>query len=565
MANLGSLVIQMAVDTAKFQGDLGRAASIAESRMRNIKDTAAKSMAALAAVGGALAGVLVASTKQAIDNADAIRDMAAAAGTTAEDMSRLAYAAEQSGADLETVGKAMAKLAARGAKDSKAALLGLAEQMKALDDPTARAALAAEELGERLGPRLVPFLSQGADGIAELAAEADALGVTISNNTANAADRFNDQLTTLGGVARGFKNTLAEALLPTLTTLADELIKTAKNSDSLDKFSRAAATGLKLLLTAGELVRAVFVGLGNAIGAVAASLVQIARGNFREAWAIIEEGYADVVQSGQESATRILDIWDSAGQQIVGKAEPFVVETERVATGSKKAAKEVLTFGEAVNRLLGDLNIDVTNDVVKGVNQIANETRAMSAVVKEAEQPLSQMSIFAEEAARNMQTAFADWFATMEGGFKGLLGSFVDMLRQMIAQLLAQELLLQFFTWGSGLGGKVGAGFGTVGKRMGLPGFATGGSFTVGGMGGTDSQLVAFRATPGERVTVTTPGQSMGGITLVISPVTNVDARGATQEFAKALPAILEESNRRAVAMAKSEIRGDMKRYGRIR
>lgn len=41
-----------------------------------------------------------------------------------------------------------------------------------------------------------------------------------------------------------------------------------------------------------------------------------------------------------------------------------------------------------------------------------------------------------------------------------------------------------------------------LGHRLGLPGFATGGSFTVGGSGGTDSQLVAFRATPGERVNV---------------------------------------------------------------
>ena len=39
------------------------------------------------------------------------------------------------------------------------------------------------------------------------------------------------------------------------------------------------------------------------------------------------------------------------------------------------------------------------------------------------------------------------------------------------------------------------------------PGFAFGGDFTVGGSGGTDSQMVAFRATPGERVSVRTPTQ----------------------------------------------------------
>ena len=47
-------------------------------------------------------------------------------------------------------------------------------------------------------------------------------------------------------------------------------------------------------------------------------------------------------------------------------------------------------------------------------------------------------------------------------------------------------------------------------RELGVPGFATGGSFTVGGNGGTDSSFVAFRATPGERVTVAPPGQGEG-------------------------------------------------------
>jgi hypothetical protein len=41
--------------------------------------------------------------------------------------------------------------------------------------------------------------------------------------------------------------------------------------------------------------------------------------------------------------------------------------------------------------------------------------------------------------------------------------------------------------------------------------FATGGSFTVGGQGGVDSQMVSFRASPGEKVTVSTPTQVRKG------------------------------------------------------
>jgi len=44
-------------------------------------------------------------------------------------------------------------------------------------------------------------------------------------------------------------------------------------------------------------------------------------------------------------------------------------------------------------------------------------------------------------------------------------------------------------------------------KKGHLPGFANGGSFQVGGIGGTDSQLVQFMASPNERVTIETPRQ----------------------------------------------------------
>jgi hypothetical protein len=44
-----------------------------------------------------------------------------------------------------------------------------------------------------------------------------------------------------------------------------------------------------------------------------------------------------------------------------------------------------------------------------------------------------------------------------------------------------------------------------------MDGFATGGSFIVGGSGGTDSTQVGFMATPGEKVTVETPAQQRSG------------------------------------------------------
>jgi hypothetical protein len=61
------------------------------------------------------------------------------------------------------------------------------------------------------------------------------------------------------------------------------------------------------------------------------------------------------------------------------------------------------------------------------------------------------------------------------------------------------------------------------GMQRALHHFATGGSFMVGGSGGTDSQLVAFKASPDERVTIETPEQQRRG-----SPTININVNGGS-------------------------------------
>lgn len=59
-----------------------------------------------------------------------------------------------------------------------------------------------------------------------------------------------------------------------------------------------------------------------------------------------------------------------------------------------------------------------------------------------------------------------------------------------------------------------------------VPGFAMGGSFTVGGPPGIDRSLVAFRGTAGEQVTVTRPGQGRDGQSVRVELIN----RGAPKE-----------------------------------
>ncbi len=65
-------------------------------------------------------------------------------------------------------------------------------------------------------------------------------------------------------------------------------------------------------------------------------------------------------------------------------------------------------------------------------------------------------------------------------------------------------------------------GAGASGGYSNAPGFATGGSFTVGGRAGIDQNLISFRASKGEMVDIRKPGQDRGGQSVQL-----FDLRGA--------------------------------------
>ena len=107
-----------------------------------------------------------------------------------------------------------------------------------------------------------------------------------------------------------------------------------------------------------------------------------------------------------------------------------------------------------------------------------------------AAEKLSEMDEFAKEAARGIQDAFADFlFDPFDGGIKGMLDSFSNMLRRMAAEAAAAQLSRQLFgDFGStgnvgGLAGQAGdwlrvalsSGYGdTAGVAAGVPQFAEG-------------------------------------------------------------------------------------------
>jgi len=139
--------------------------------------------------------------------------------------------------------------------------------------------------------------------------------------------------------------------------------------------------------------------------------------------------------------------------------------------------------------------------------------------------------------ARDMGLSFASAFEDAVIGGKSLQ-DVINGLGQDIERIILRKTVTE--PLGNGVADMIkGSSFGGSGGLLGgiknLFGFATGGAFTVGGAGGTDSQVVAFKATPGEEVTVRTPGQQAGGGSIVIHQSISVDSRSDQASIMQAM------------------------------
>lgn len=154
------------------------------------------------------------------------------------------------------------------------------------------------------------------------------------------------------------------------------------------------------------------------------------------------------------------------------------------------------------------------------------------------------VSTFAEQAARNMQDAFSDFFFSgFEDGLDGLVSSFSDTLRRMVSELIASDLLdliKGVLTGGGGGGGGILGFFGSIfGRQIGGP-VQRGRPVRVG-----ESGPEIF--TPGASGSV----RPLGGINF--APVTNING-GAGLDLERLIP-ILEENNRKVKGEFVDELR----------
>ncbi len=573
-AVIGALRVNLGIGTAAFDKGLGGA----RANLARFAATAAKAMAVAAAgITAAVAGIGI-GIKHAIDQADDMGKAAQRIGIPIEQLSRLAHVADLSGVSMETLGGAVARLSrnmadvASGAgqqagrafqrlgisvrnadgtlRSSQEVLTEVAERFSRLPDGAAKTATAMQLFG-RAGAELIPLLNSGADGLQEMMQEADKLGLVIDQNTSAAAERFNDNLTRLGRVKDGIIMRLTAKLLPAFERFSQRLIDAAINGDWVTKIANllsfaldglaaavnfvyqhmdlllkvfkifvaakliqylAAATGA--FLTFARMIKAAGLAMGalmsvQRIGvrgiALLAGVVALATGQFgkleaaiNSLWDKVKVLIPDEWRADFSGFFQDLDAADDAAAASLG-------------TYIRTANDAALTFenaGGRVTRATGRAGIAITNSMES---------------VKDTVQ----------DVAQTLQGAFSSAFdAAIDGSFR-LKDALADLLKQfarMLANAAFQKLAglatdaIGGLFGGGGRGSFGGGAMPGMAWSQGAFGFAGGGSFRVGGAGGIDSQLMAFRATPGEMVDIRTPGQDRGDGGIVFAPVTTINA-----------------------------------------
>lgn len=274
-----TLSIDIEARFAKFQDgldkidrDVSRATRSMSKSFSSLKGVAASfigTFAGIAAVGG---------IKSVINDLEKLNTVSERTGIAAKELSGLAFAAGQTGTDLEVMAKSINKLNialsnlasgnnkelkgiltslglpefAKGAIDAQEALLQLAEVFPRLSEAD-QSALALAAFG-KAGQEMIPALKGGRKELEALINSGKEL-FPVTNDLAKSADDFNDAMSKVGLVLKSTLIPLLDVLLPKLLAFSNELINARKAG--LSFFDSLNGIGLSNpFKTSGEQIKA---------------------------------------------------------------------------------------------------------------------------------------------------------------------------------------------------------------------------------------------------------------------------------------------------------------------
>lgn len=287
-----------------------------------------------AGVGGAasVAG-LIAIAKNTADIADEMGKLAQRTGVGVEELSRLAYAADLSGASIEDLSAGLRRLgddAGDGGKNLAAAGIALvdaggkaktteqlfaevADRFASLPDGIQKTNLAVTLFGKNIGSQLTPLLNLGSKGLKELADESDRFGKTITASQAASAEAFNDNLTRLQALASGAAQELGAALIPAMNDLALAFLQAVQDdrklgqSKGVESWADTAARAVAFVVDSFDGLTRVVQVYGRTFAAFTAAGVARIKGDAAASKAILASAKEDLeeILGGRTFSSRL--------------------------------------------------------------------------------------------------------------------------------------------------------------------------------------------------------------------------------------------------------------------
>lgn len=211
-------------------------------------------------------------------------------------------------------------------------------------------------------------------------------------------------------------------------------------------------------------------------------------------------------------------------------------QLERLQKDAAKVLEDVKTPLDNYNHKLSELRRLLDEDAISQ-DTFNKGVKAAQKELDDNNEELKKSKDLARDLGLTFTSAFEEAIAG-GGDLRDVLQGLEADLIKLAARKLATEPLFNWFgsvlsnMMGAGGtpidGGSGGAGGGIFSWLGSLVGFAHGGSFEVGGDAGIDKNLVAFKATRGETVTVSTPGENgaLDGGAVMVDASTTVNIYG---------------------------------------
>lgn len=400
----GSIVVDLLMKTGSFETDTEKARKTLEKKMTEMKKSAVEAGKVIGQAIGAFATGVTAMVAMTARANDEMRRFADLSGTSVQGFQELAAGAKMAGiqhdklADIfkdvqDKVGDFM-QTGGGPLKDffeQIAPRVGVtADQFRKLSGPDAlqlyvssleKANLSQSDMIFYMeaiasdASLLLPLLKDGGKGFEEYAQMARDFGAVLSDEAIVAMQDFKRSQDIMELAAKGFANQLTTALIPAFQNVVNQFVNTENASRTLKAAVDVTAGAFKILMSVGAFIAGVFKTVGEALGGLAAVVVEFFAGRFSSAFSIAKDVTVDFAENVKKSVRAANAAWDeykptpglppiTTGGRRTGplstRIEPPKKPEAAKETDAQKAARQLFeqtrTPAEALNIKLAQLN-----------------------------------------------------------------------------------------------------------------------------------------------------------------------------------------------------------------